>query len=482
MQQGGIGDCWDLATVISIVNRDPAKIQSMMAPDGSGGAAVTFYKRTLKPPGGALGAALGLPATDVEYEPETVVADNTLAFNRSTAPGAGPSDRAVRTAAGGLPYGHRLRGAALRAGEAPKERRWFAEIVGRKLRIHRLDVFQMARWVPLLEKASARFSERFGQYGQSQQIHGTGEKMNPTQGYANLEGGISTFTLTAFYGEQAEYQSGGQADTSMTAWQPNQTAQQLLTANSDAFNRLLLLNGRGAGGQTTGDVPIVIARGLGGDYGWQEYSSRFASALTAAQADADWANLTPQAQADLLAVQTAINTWTAAPADPTPMPTTGPPPGGKAATKQAAITTAQQAANPTRNPDVSDSARSSALKAMLDMLLVITNSGTDQGTAARSVYSGHAYSVLSCNIKTTTGQPFRIDAIPEMLRPMAYSFVDIASDAVTLRNPHHANAPDPTGTGPNSSDPESAGQFTVSLERFFRLITGVGSVDIPVGD
>ena len=166
VHQGFIGDCYDLATVIGIVNRDPGKIKSIMAPDGSGGATVSFYRRQQTPPG-AVGAFFGMGPT-VEYKREAVAVDNTLAFQRTAGAAAGTApanERSVKLAANGLPYGHQLQGARLRAAPKPKERRWWADVVGNRLEIHRLDVFQMARWSPILEKAFARFTEAFGQYG-----------------------------------------------------------------------------------------------------------------------------------------------------------------------------------------------------------------------------------------------------------------------------------------------------------------------------
>ncbi len=45
VQQAGIGDCYALATIIEVVNRDPGKITALMVPDGTGGATVTLYHR-----------------------------------------------------------------------------------------------------------------------------------------------------------------------------------------------------------------------------------------------------------------------------------------------------------------------------------------------------------------------------------------------------------------------------------------------------
>src|SRR5262249_49512305 len=82
--QGSLGDCYDLATLIQLANRDPGKTRSIMRPDGNGGASVTLYHRVeVPPPAGAAGP----PSLD--YVAETVAVSSELAFDVD--PAAGPA-------------------------------------------------------------------------------------------------------------------------------------------------------------------------------------------------------------------------------------------------------------------------------------------------------------------------------------------------------------------------------------------------------
>jgi hypothetical protein len=473
VQQGGIGDCWEMATLIEIANRDPGKITGMMAPDGSGGAAITFYRRQVTPPG-PIGSFFGM-SPDIDYVPEVVQATNELAFNRSAASAAGTApatDAAVRTVAAGRPYGRSLRGAQLRAAPRPISKKWWAQVVDRRLEIHRLDTYQMARWLPLLEKSGARFSERYGQYGHSGAISSENEKNAPNQGYANISGGYPGYVWTMFYGKDGESMAGGTGDTAGTAWNPAASGTSaLLSANQAAFDRLLTLAGRGSGHQA-GDTtaPMVTARAVNDDI----YINRLGLAIPAATADPDWTNVAPAAQTAVNAVPAAVTAYQSATPDPNP-PVSPPPPGSKSVTKQALVTAARACANP---PDatLSDPARSQPIKNMLDLLLVVKNMPVDWSRGSRSVYSGHEYAVLSLNILSTSGGPSNIHLLPAFMRPALYSQVDVNASTVTLMNPHHGNVPDATGTGP-----DTGGVFTVSLSRFFLLYAGVQSAqfDIP---
>lgn len=472
VQQGGIGDCWDMATFIGIVNRDPGKITSIMAPDGQGGASVTLHHRVMDPQAsrGVVDWLLNnpMPARTFHWEPETVVASKDLAFWRGGPPQPGGDDRAVRQVAG-QNYGHRLRGAQLRAAERPKLRRWWCRVVDRRLEIHRVDVFQMARWAPLLEKAAARFSQAHGQYGGGAPPPNA-EKRDPNQGYENLQGGFPGFTLGMFYGQAGEYVAGGRGDESATTWNPamGTGGAALLGANQAAFDRLLGITNAGPGRS-----PIVTARAHGGDAGDNAYIPRLVAAIGAAQAQ-----VPAPSQAAVTTVLTNANAWVGATADPNPMPPTGPPAGSKSATKQTLITSARAIANDTATHALLLSpSQPAAVTAMVDLLLIIGRMPADTGGRTRSVYSGHEYSVLSADIKMLPGATGHIAAQAPMLRPAFYPFVDVAGSTVKIMNPHHANEPDSNAAGP--ADGNVDGVFTVGLERFFRLFAAVMSADVP---
>ena len=112
-------------------------------------------------------------------------------------------------------------------GNAPKESHWWTVVNGSTLEIHRRDVYQMARWAPLLEKAIERFSQSYGQFGHGQEISGEGEH-GGSSGQANISGGWSGHPLSLFYGAVGRGRSGGAGDESATSWAPGQTGAALL--------------------------------------------------------------------------------------------------------------------------------------------------------------------------------------------------------------------------------------------------------------
>lgn len=469
VMQGMLGDCYDLSTVIQIANRDPGKIRSIMSPDGSGGASVTLYHRIeVPPPAGAAGPP------SLAYAPETVVASSELAFDVDPAAGPAVDIRAARAMANGQPYGHLLHGARLLAAPAPKEHRWAVEVDDQKLRIVRLDVFQMARWAPLLEKAGSRFSEQYGQYGHSGKSPDEGEATGAS-GYSNLGGGgFAGYTLTLFYGKDGEMVPGGQGDSSATAWAPAMAGTSaVLVANQAAFDRVLLLSGRGssaAADPRAATTPLVTA----GTEGVDTYAPRAHDAIPAAMADPDWSNVHAHAKGDVATVQHAIDSWTAATPD-LPDGTAGPPaPNSKSVTAQALTTAANNAIDPARNPTLISSDRSAPIQALRDLLLILKQVD-DHASGSRSVFPDHEYSVLAVTIVNNSSAPagFDIAAVPPADRPAKYGFVNVSGSSVTVMNPHHQSVPDPTGTSRDRT-----GVFNLPLDQFFMLFSGVTSAEV----
>jgi hypothetical protein len=518
VEQGQIGDCWDMATFIAIVSSDPGKILSMMTPDGSGGASVSFYRRQAVAAPSGTGAGAGAPpaAPTYEYLPTAVAVNKELPFELAH-PDVTPSvAEKIRVMIGDQPYGHLIHGAQLRAADTPKTRKWWCLVNGDKLEVHRLDIYQMARWAPLLEKAGARFSEEYGQYGHGERVERASnpesEQQDPSHGYGNLEGGLSGYTMTMFYGQEGERVAGGQADSSPTTAAPqNATSEAVLNANQAAFERLLSLAGQGAGGgaspdagaspgatpspdagagsgagagagaeagtgteagagagagsQPADDKTSIVTAGTGSDI----YFERLREALVAAEADPDWHSLADPTPARLSKVTAAVKAWEGASPDPSPLPT--PPPANcKTATQEAAGLAATEAADPDKNPTLVDSHRSKALKDMLDQLLIIQNIGKDHGARTQSVYPDHEYAVVGVNILDTSGHPSTIQNEPPAKRQALYGTIDIIASTVNVINPHHTNVPDASG-GPASP----TGAFTVTLDRFFRLFAEVTS-------
>ena len=448
LQQGGLGDCWDIATFIAIVNRDPGKIRSMMVPDAGAGATVTFYRMVKADPGALdrLARLLGRRLRD-EYVEQPVKASSELAVERSRGTGE-PIPRVLLP--DGRFYGNRLAHAQLRAAPRPKERKWWVTLNGGTLEVHRLDVFQMARWGPLMEKAAARFSERWGQYGHSgrDDAPGTDYERRSPLGYENLQGGKVAHTHAMFYGAP-----GDDFDAANPTYDANQTGTNaVLAINQASFDILLTLAGRGDRKHPEDASAPVVTVGTDGEAG---YLSRLGDALAEAPNDPEWASLPAPEQQRVTAVGAALQAYNAA----------TPAAAGTYAALHAAV---DAAVAPATNPTFV-AARSPKITALRDLLLVIHNAGRDTGgDGQRSVYANHAYAVIAMSIANTPDAPhgFAIQSLPPDQRPASYRFVDVNLSTVTLRNPHHANAPNADRT------PEARGQsgvFDVSLSRFFTL-------------
>ncbi len=121
-----------------------------------------------------------------------------------------------------------------------------------------------------------------------------------------------------------------------------------------------------------------------------------------------------------------------------------------------------------------DPARSRPIQDAVQLMINLRNMGTDNSPGQRNIYGGHAYSVVSVNIVSTTGVNVALNAVPAANRAALYPLVDPDKSTVQLRNPHHGNEPDrrdnntPERAGDGKpSGPTSDGLFTVTLREFF---------------
>ncbi|HTE56808.1 MAG TPA: DUF4157 domain-containing protein [Kofleriaceae bacterium] len=281
VQQMSIGDCYFESTAMSIASRDPGKIKSMMAPDGRGGATVTLWRRQAHTKSWLESMAGG---PDYDYIPVQVSVSNDLAFN----------------------IGGGIHGSQLRSSPTPKSSDWWAKVNGGALEVHRKDVFQCARWAPLLEKAFARFAQQHGQYGGARPGKAAGGS-----GYDDIDGGVPMYALSVIYGSQADSKAAN-VKRENTAWTPGGN---VLTANPRVVDQLLLLAGRGEDSKAgEKDAPILTAQTFEIDM-----VNKLGLALPVAIADPDFAKLDAERQAKVQAVQASWTTWNALPPDVAPV-------------------------------------------------------------------------------------------------------------------------------------------------------------------
>jgi len=364
--------------------------------------------------------------------------------------------------------GFSLKGAQLRAADTAHGSKWWGQITGTQAEVHKRDEYDTAMWAPLMEKAFAGFTERYGQYGGSQN-----EAPPAGSGYDQINGGWSHQTMFMFYGAQADMAgaNGGNVQQQPITWAPGS---QVLAANPRIVDQLILLQGRGetpAAGET--QAPIVTATSM-----VHLLIPRLLAAIPVAQADADWANVSAAEQANIATVTAAINTHTALPNDAAGVT------GGPKALARAAIGTACSNAISVANaPTLLLPARSNAVKSMVELVLDLKNIGTDNSPGQRNIYGDHVYSVVGVNFCSTTGVGVPLNAMPANLRPPLFPLVDTTVSSVTLRNPHHGNTPDATNSGVGPDGPTrgvaSSGIFHMNLEQFFRNYTSVESGVFP---
>ena len=97
--------------------------------------------------------------------------------------------------------------------------------------------------------------------------------------------------------------------------------------------------------------------------------------------------------------------------------------------------------------------------ALLELALSLRNEG-DTGGTQRFVYSSHAYAVLGVIFRNDQGFPLQVtpEAAPEFMAQ-----IDADQSRVRMRNPHHEGSPDQHGTRR-----EDTGEFWISLAQFTR--------------
>lgn len=459
VQQGGIGDCYFQATLMSIAQRDPGKIRSMMTPDGQGGATVTFWKRKMSDPNWLRRLFGAKP--EPQYEQVAIHVSEQLQYWLQTPLGSG---QRIANGRGGF----FLKGAQLHAAEQARASKWWGHLASSQLEVHRRDEYDTALWSPLMEKAFAAFTERHGQYGGSQNEAPAGGS-----GYDAINGGWSHQAMFIFYGAQADMAGAndGGVQQQPTQWAPGS---QVLAQNPRVVDQLLLLQGRGdAPRQSDRDAPIVTATSM-----VHLLIPRLLAAIPVAQGDADWANVSGPEQTNIASITVAINTYNALPND-----AAGVQNGPKAQARAAIGTACSTAITVANAPTLLAGARSPAVRSMVELVLDLKNIGTDASPGQRNIYGDHVYSVVAVNFCTTTGVPVPLGSVGPAQRPPFFPLVDTMVSDVTLRNPHHGNTPDPTGSGVGPDGPTqgagATGIFHMNLEQFFRNFTSVESGVFP---
>jgi outer membrane protein OmpA-like peptidoglycan-associated protein len=308
VQQGGIGDCYFQAALLGMAGRDPGRIKSMIAADGAGGATITLWRRQ-DHRRSLLERIFGSNET-YDYTPVQVAVSDQLAVNIS--------DGTVH-------------GAQLRCAPQPGSVDYWAEINGNALEVHRKDLYQCARWAPLMEKAYARFCEQHGQYGGAAPAGQSGSPAG-TPGYDGINSGVASYALHVLYGAQSDAPGALQYEW-MTAFPA--AGSNILAANPRVVDQLLMLAGRSDRAQPSDTTSPIITANTSPDSQIQNLGT----AVTNALADPDYASLSADTKTKITALQTAVTTWQGLPPDPAGTP--GPKAAAQTAVGNAAVEVAR---------------------------------------------------------------------------------------------------------------------------------------------
>ncbi|MDP2312702.1 MAG: hypothetical protein Q8P41_07340 [Pseudomonadota bacterium] len=411
VHQGQVGDCYLMAGLIGLVAADPGRVADMIQVSG-GSAVVSFFRHD--------------DAADA-WVPTAITVNLDLAhrFDANDGP--------------------RLNGAGFRRSDQPVRSEWYAQAPFDDLWVCEDAYYEAAMWVPLIEKAYARFAERYGQYGgfaPRRANEATDGQGNARSGYEIIEAGFTQPVLRVLLGEGA-----GALPAADVEWSPGQAN---VEANERAVLRLLGQRGDGAvaGEKTVMTVGITETKSI----------ERLGAQLAFLLGEKDVQQY-PDFERALRRLDGAIGDWSKA--------TDGP---DKDALEAGVTRAARTMVAPGTWPILRSDRGGGEYRALDELLLIVANLGDDEGSGQRHVYARHEYVVMNSTFRDATGAAL---AVTNANLPMMLPLIDAARSAVNLRNPHGTNSPAPTGTADVTQDD---GAFVVTLDQFFRSFDSQQSV------
>ncbi|MBN2798363.1 MAG: hypothetical protein JXX28_04385 [Deltaproteobacteria bacterium] len=420
VSQGQIGDCYFMAVIGTIASSNPAMLSGMMSLNGNQFTA-NFWARD--------------PATGDYFQVPTTVSTDLSYFQ---------NDQGQLLSL--------LVGAGVLLGESHPEA-WWVDLPSSELEFWRQDAWEGAMWVSLLEKAYMRFAQDHGQYG----LDGDGmsaatKQTDGTQrsGYEINEGGYEYRAFEMFYGPAL--QKNDSRHMSLDASSPAKT----VSANADAIRVLLRASGVGV----PEDKATMMTAWATGDVHVQRFGMMIEAALAASDIEQH-----PELKGVLEADLAAVEGW-AAEADATK----------KAALLQGVAKRADGLAKPGNWPLLHAPTADKAYRDLLELAANVAEVGTDKSAGTRNVYSGHAYMVLGADFSDATGANLALD--PKSLSDEVLAGICAEKSVVHLRNPHHTNEPDLHGDGP--ADGVDDGAFDLSLDQFFRNMSGYDFTNVKI--
>ena len=154
--QGHINDCYFLALVNGILETDRNQLRTMMSLN-DGTFTANFFRLDSSDPSGET------------WVPAPITIDASILTHDSY-------------------FGEQIKGARFRVTDDPKYSYWYSDVTDATLSIHQDAYYEGATWVPLLEKAYAKFAELYGPYGKGPPDEGKLNVMKD-KGHTDFENG-----------------------------------------------------------------------------------------------------------------------------------------------------------------------------------------------------------------------------------------------------------------------------------------------------
>jgi hypothetical protein len=408
VRQGGINDCYFLSAVTNVLQQDPQRLAQCIQPAGNN-VSFTFWTT---------------PDNGVNWVRETVTTDRTaLQVVDTTDPtfDMGP-----------------LLAAGVRVDDTPMTSDHYVELDQDVLIVHRDDLYEMAMWAPLLEKAYLRITERSDQYGGAAAA-GVGE--NTGHGYENVsKGGRSDIVMSLFYGPDLNA-----AGVVATNYQPGTD---LVPLNQTAIAILLASEGYRMGDGGTKDTTnhsMVVST-----IGHHQAADRLVQLIEHCHGLPEMARY-PTLKKSMGQVKTRGQQAIAA---------IGTPDEDKTINRLGVACRRQIAEDAW--PLLRNETADKVWQDLNESLAICGHIGMNQTAGPKNVFSYHTYSVLGANFAKEDGTPIAltIDNLPANLAQISG-----AKSTVRLHNPHAKNEPNL----PSSSQDETEdGVFGMSLDSYLR--------------
>lgn len=401
IMQGAVGDCYFLAAVSNITAQDPQKITASVQNAGTN-VAVTLNEYD-----------------GTTWKPKTITTDRTalhwLDKNNPTTSYPG------------------LVASGARVGDAPSGTEWYAKVRNGSLEVYRRDLYEMALWAPLLEKAYARFAEVTNQYGNGP---ARDTPTAGTSGYEKINGGWEDQVYPIFYGN--DMIANRQEDIDYVP------GQDPVGLNEDAIRNLLRVMGEGVPNNQRFLLSVDLDQGSAVD--------RLVALIThieglrEARPYPSLLRIMGQVKRLGEAYQTAANAGS--PTD--------------TALANLARGCARQVV-PGAWP-LLQSERSAPIWHELDESLnIVSHLGTDASDGQRATYADHAYAVLGASFVDVNGAAM---ALTQANLHAQLAQISGTSSTVQMRNPHHTNEPNlPTSQVDSNTED---GLFSMTLDQYLR--------------